>query len=212
MSDVWFTSDLHLGHGFVAKLRGFDSAEEHDAEIMENWARKVHKGDQVWVLGDLAVTSSAARIELLIGRIGTLPGVKHLIPGNHDACHPMHRDSHKYQSLYSRGFESVQPFARRRVNGTEVLLSHFPYEADHTDEARYSQYRLRDEGRWLLHGHVHSEQKISGRQVHVGLDAWRMQPVHLEDVAVMMTDPCGGSGCTCDPPFTTGEQQRCRPE
>lgn len=180
---VWFTSDLHLGHGFVAKLRGFPDVDAHDSAILEGWATSVHKNDQVWVLGDLAVTSSAIRVEQLMGMLRALPGAKHLIVGNHDAGHPMHRDSHKFQRHYLQAFESVQAFARRRINGTEVLLSHFPYEGDHTDEPRHSQYRLRDEGRWLLHGHIHSPQRVAPRQVHVGVDAWDLRPVALETVA-----------------------------
>jgi calcineurin-like phosphoesterase family protein len=31
---VLFTSYLHLGHGFVAKLRGFATVEDHDQAII----------------------------------------------------------------------------------------------------------------------------------------------------------------------------------
>ena len=33
---IFFTSDLHLGHKFVAQLRGFDDVADHDAMIMRN--------------------------------------------------------------------------------------------------------------------------------------------------------------------------------
>jgi len=37
---------------------------------------------------------------------------------------------------------------------------------------------LPDEGQILLHGHTHMvDQRIHGRQLHVGLDAWGMAPV-----------------------------------
>ena len=32
----WFTSDLHLAHPFVAKLRGFEDYREHDRHIIRN--------------------------------------------------------------------------------------------------------------------------------------------------------------------------------
>ena len=46
---------------------------------------------------------------------------------------------------------------------------------------RYTQYRLPNQGRWLLHGHTHNkDQRIHGKQLHVGLDAWGMRPVSLD--------------------------------
>src|SRR5437762_12320090 len=116
---VWFTSDLHFGHRLVAGIRGFDSTDEHDEHLMSEWRKRVKPDDQVWVLGDLACSSPTHALEL----IQWLPGTKHLISGNHDNCHPMHRDSHKWQPKYLAAFASVQPFARRRIDGREILLS-----------------------------------------------------------------------------------------
>lgn len=178
---VWFTSDLHLGHRFVAATRGFDSVSEHDDAIRDGWASVVGKGDDVWVLGDLAVSAP----ESALATIASLPGRKHLIAGNHDRCHPMHRDAHNWQPRYLSAFASVQPFARRKIAGRDVLLSHFPYRSDR-DEVRYLQYRLRDEGEWLLHGHLHSDNSGEGREIHVGVDAWGLAPVDLDTVAVVM--------------------------
>jgi len=118
--------------------------------------------------------------------IAELPGTKHLIAGNHDRCHPMHRDAHNWQRRYLEVFDSVQSFARRRIAGRQVMLSHFPFSGDHTFEDRYTQYRLRDEGAWLLHGHTHSMSKGEGRQIHVGADAWGMAPVSLEVIEKMV--------------------------
>ena len=52
---ILFTSDLHLGHKNVIRLcnRPFASIEEMDAVLIENWNRKVHRNDTVYVLGDL---------------------------------------------------------------------------------------------------------------------------------------------------------------
>jgi len=185
MSGVHFTSDLHLGHQLVAGLRGFQSTDDHDEAIADNWAKVVKEHDTVWVLGDLSCTGSAIRLEQIINRIATWPGVKHLIAGNHDPIHSMHRDAHKWHWLYSRAFASVQTVARRRIAGHSVLLSHFPYGSlDHTEAARYTQYRLPDLGEYLIHGHTHSDQRVQGpRMVHVGVDAWDLTPVDLRLVA-----------------------------
>jgi calcineurin-like phosphoesterase family protein len=176
---AWLCADLHLGHRLVADLRGFsDDVAAHDAAICDNWAKVVSPKDQVWVLGDLAVSNPTAALAL----VGTLPGTKHLITGNHDPVSPIHRDSHKWQRRYLDVFESVQAYAKRRHAGRTVLLSHYPYTTDRGFEARYPQWRLPDLGERLFHGHTHSKEQVtSGREVHVGLDAWSLEPVMLDE-------------------------------
>ncbi len=194
---IWFTSDTHFLHGMVAGLRGFASSEEHDEEIIGQWNRLVRPDDLVWHLGDVGLGNETRVLE----QAARLNGRKQLITGNHDACWPGHRDSRKHQRKWLEVFESVQQFAKIRLDGETVLLSHFPYEGDHTDEDRASQFRLRDEGMWLLHGHTHMKNKQPqhmhffwsasldetgqltgdplprGREIHVGLDAWDLSPV-----------------------------------
>ena len=79
---ILFTSDLHLGHKNILKLcnRPFSSIEEMDAVLIENWNRKVHKNDQVYILGDLMYRNEKLPEEYL----RQLNGKKHLITGNHD--------------------------------------------------------------------------------------------------------------------------------
>lgn len=184
---VWVCSDLHLGHRRVAELRGFDSVDEHDDAIATAWGDVVRDGDQVWVLGDLAGGCPTGALTML----EALPGEKHLVWGNHDQGHPMHRNAHRKAGQYLQIFASASAAARRRIGGREVLLSHFPYaapasEADHTSDVRHTQWRLADEGRWLVHGHTHRhEQRVHGHQIHVGWDAWQ-RLVHLDEIAAMV--------------------------
>jgi calcineurin-like phosphoesterase family protein len=199
MSNVWFTSDLHIGHQLVSGLRGFRlpngeaDTRAHDHAVFGNWANTVGKDDQIWVLGDLTLASTRDKVQNVLRTIATLPGEKHLIVGNHDEAHPLHRRSHTWQRLYMETFESVQTFARRDISiggrrPEPVLLSHFPYEADSREgegegETRYREFRLRDEGYKLIHGHTHSNVKFtSAREVHIGLDAWSLTPVHIDQV------------------------------
>jgi len=172
---IWLTSDTHFRHPMVAEIRGFASMGEHDETLIANWNDYVRPGDTVWHLGDVAMRPG------LWPLVDRLHGTKHLITGNHDAAWPGHRDSHKHQREWLQHFASVQAFARRRIAGHQVLLSHFPYEGDHTGTERHSQYRLRDEGLWLLHGHTHWKhiQVHDRRQLHIGLDAWELHPVAL---------------------------------
>lgn len=187
MTAIWFTSDLHIGHIKVAELRGFTSTAEHDAVLAANWDRTVAPSDQIWVLGDVSGNrgSEPAALEWISQR----PGTKHLIAGNHDACHPLHREAHKAQRDYLRVFASVQQSAVRRIDGLRVLLCHFPYagpDGDHTTVLRYPEYRFPDTGRPLLHGHTHSEIAVRGHQLHVGVDAHHLTPVSLHWVETQL--------------------------
>lgn len=197
MSGVWFTSDLHLGHEFIAKDRGFATVEEHDEAVLQSLRSIPTTGKvkpELWILGDLTSgTGSALAYALpLLRDLVRDDGVEnsrvrklHLIPGNHDPCHPANsRASHRQLPLFGM-FESVQLFARRRIGGERVLLSHFPYRGDHTPVDRYREFRLQDEGAFLLHGHTHSHLVQTGRQIHVGWDAWR-RPVEIGEVAGMI--------------------------
>lgn len=195
---TWFTSDLHFGHPFVASLRGFGTSREdadtdsHDAAIIAKWIARVQPEDKVWVLGDLV--GRHKDLEYALAIIRKLPGTKHLIAGNHDAVSSIHREGWKFQKQFLESFESVQQFGRVRVQGQNILMSHFPYlgsGSDHTDDVRYTQYRLPDEGDILLHGHTHSSQKFhisdnDSLQIHVGVDAWDLAPVHLGTIDKMV--------------------------
>lgn len=181
---IYFTSDLHLCHAKVAEIRGFATTAEHDARIATSWAAVVKPHDQVWVLGDL---TGGGHLDEALALIAALPGEKHLILGNHDQAHPMHRDSHRKMARYFPTFTSVQLHARKSIGGLRVMLSHYPYDGDHTDTDRDTQWRLRDCGTPILHGHTHSEFSLTNStfagtvQVHVGWDAW-FKPVSEAEV------------------------------
>ena len=161
-----FTADLHFGHNFVAGLRGFDSAEEHDEFMIDNINGGTHEDDILWILGDIGIRTD----EETLDKVGRLKGRKMLISGNHDSTHPMHKNAWKYQAKALRVFEYVAPFQRLRLGGEDIMLSHLPYAGDHSDEDRYDQYRLKDEGLPLLCGHVHDAWHKFKHQWNVGVD------------------------------------------
>lgn len=187
MTDVWFTSDLHFGHRYVAELRGFPTPEDHDHHLIQAFNARVKPSDIVWILGDLSSGGSAATRHAL-DKLAYMNGHKRLIAGNHDPIHPMNRDAHKWANEFAREFEYVSPFARVSINGTRVMLSHFPYTADRKEQ-RYGQYRLRDEGMPLIHGHLHvSSQVTSPREIHVGVDAWGLAPVRADEIEALLNE------------------------
>lgn len=188
--NTWFTSDLHIGHKLVAEIRGFSTTADHDNTLARNWDDVVSAEDIVWVLGDISAGGSAGQ-QTALRWIAERPGVKHLVSGNHDGCHPHRRDAHKWVNKYGGAFQSVAAAARRRIDGQEVLLSHFPFTGDHTEVQRYDQWRLHDLGTAVLHGHTHQEHKVTfsalgTAQIHVGVDSWEYTPVNLDQLAQLL--------------------------
>lgn len=176
MGRRWFTSDQHFSHESVATLRGFADAAEQTAVLTENWRRQVRDDDIVYMLGDVTGIASGFALDAMLAFIADLPGRKHLIAGNHDAVSSVHRSGWRHQLRYLNVFESVRDFGRIRIDGQDVLMSHYPYpgpDDDHTDRSRYREYRLSNWGLPLLHGHTHrADQRLHGNQIHVGVDAW----------------------------------------
>lgn len=175
---VWFTSDTHFCHQKVAGTRGFEHTSDHDRAIVTRWNAFVRPDDIVWLLGDVGIAKSDGDILYWVSKLN---GRKQLITGNHDSVHPGNRNARKHQRQWLEVFESVQPFAKASVCGNDFLMSHFPYEGDRPDRAeRGNQWRLRDEGMPLLHGHLHCQERLMSNNrkiVHVGLDAWDLKPV-----------------------------------
>ena len=207
MSAIFYTSDLHIGHRLVAHERAervgvilpavYRTPEEtdqaiiewHDATLAKNWDKVVSPDDTVVVVGDISAGSGGScrnALEWLSQRNGR----KRLVSGNHDPVHGMHRDAFKHQERFREVFVSVNEMARIRVEGVSFMISHFPYDGDHSEQDRFSEYRLRDEGTPVIHGHTHSTEKVSVSrrgtpQIHVGVDAWALTPIPQAEVVAL---------------------------
>lgn len=154
--------------------------------MIETWNIYIRPDDFVWHLGDVFLGDETRGL----ATVARLNGHKQLITGNHDKVWPGHVDARKHQRAWLEVFESVQAFAKIKIGPKPgVVLSHFPWygAGDHMVEERHSEFRLHDtEGRWLIHGHTHSEDRLDGeRSIHVGFDAWGT-PVKLETIREMM--------------------------
>ncbi|AOE44163.1 MRE11 double-strand break repair endo/exonuclease [Gordonia phage Cucurbita] len=171
---IYFTADLHLGHkkpqlGRIHLVRQEWQNRPVDGMrpeyvMMQNFRSTLTKRDQLWILGDLSAGGSQAQRDALatLAQLRTDTGAEfHLIPGNHDGCHPQFRTAKKWWPEYLEVFDTIMPFAARKIAGHNVCLSHYPYYGDHTEEDRHPQWRLRDTGRWLLHGHTHQSSPLT---------------------------------------------------
>lgn len=187
----WYTADLHLGHGKVAEHRGFDNVGEHDELILHNLNDICQPGRRIWILGDVTSGKDEDKAWEKLAQISQNKWCSfHLISGNHDSSHPMHRNSHR--NRLATPFETIDSMGTFRHNRAKVMLSHFPYAGDRGED-RYPEYRLRDTGAPIIHGHTHSTEKVSRSsqgtlQICVSLDAWGMKPARKEDLTKIINE------------------------
>jgi calcineurin-like phosphoesterase family protein len=187
MSKIWFTSDFHINHFNVIRYcnRPFNSVEQMNETIINNFNEVVRPEDTVYFLGDFSLSIKAVQQHL-----PRLMGEKILVTGNHDLAHPhFKKKALKYIELYKEyGFAEIHTTYELSEN---ITLSHFPYLSDNTDE-RYPQWRLiedfTNENRWLFCGHVHEKWRVKNRQINVGVDVWDFRPVQLETLLEITGD------------------------
>jgi calcineurin-like phosphoesterase family protein len=193
---TFFTSDPHFDHNNVIKYceRPFRDVGEMNRELIYRHNQKVGPEDRVFHLGDFSLNKRAPGLYL-----PQMNGTHYLIAGNHDWVHPLcykkekHRD--KFRQIYfDAGFTTIElqelfVCAGEGNNlGPELVLHHMPYlNADSAQfDDRYAEWRPKDEGRWLLHGHVHQKWKVRGRMINVGVDVWDYAPVSLQEILAIV--------------------------
>lgn len=54
---IYFTADLHFKHDNIIKHcnRPFQSVEEMDNQLLDNWNKTVKSNDEIYILGDLTI-------------------------------------------------------------------------------------------------------------------------------------------------------------
>ncbi|HYD69769.1 metallophosphoesterase [Azospirillum sp.] len=158
---VYFTSDTHFGHaGALSRFRRpFPSVAAMDEAMEAAWNATVGPDDEVWFLGDFALRLKPDAAGALLERLN---GTKHLVAGNNDGP----------PTLKLPGWASVQHYAEIVVDGTLLVLCHYPFR---TWNGMYK-------GALNLHGHSHGQLKGMTRQVDVGVDVWGFRPVTLAEL------------------------------
>lgn len=173
----WYTSDTHFWHRNIIDLcnRPFTDLPEMHEAIINNWNSCVKPQDEVFIIGDMFFCG-AVKIKAIMTRLN---GKKHLIRGNHDWRNiKPHR--------LDLGFDSIVEGMTLEIDNKPVVLSHFPYLGDHTEADRYMNFRPKDGGHWLIHGHVHNGWKIRDRMINVGVDQWNFTPISEDNIIEIM--------------------------
>ena len=194
---TFLVADTHFSHTRAIELCGrpFLSVGEMDEALIRNWNSVVGPDDTVYHLGDCCMGQLADSLPIL----NRLNGRKLLVLGNHDR--PSQAYHHKTPEARAKWFARYQEyfpvmFEELRLdlgpNGETVIFNHMPYAdptfVDHAYEGRHAQFQPINEGRWLIHGHVHGAWKTKGKQINVGVDVWGYAPVDLDVVINMMKE------------------------
>lgn len=137
MGKIFYISDLHFGHANIIRFdkRPFNSVNEMDEVLINNWNKVVTNEDTVMILGDFCWRLEEEWIKIL----DRLNGNKQLIRGNHDL-------KSMSKELKSK-FQDVKDYKEIKDNGRRVLLSHYPnpfYRGDYNPDIV------------CLYGHVHT--------------------------------------------------------
>lgn len=163
-----------------------------NAAMVDNWNHVVGPDDTVYHLGDVAL----GPWEDWENWLPQLNGHKVLVVGNHEKIFPGENKAariERFRPEYERYFDEIHDNIRgfELEGGPVVNLSHFPYEADHMEKARFMDYRLEDRGTVLIHGHTHLDEIVSYSaantlQIHVGQDAWNYTPVSEDQIVTLI--------------------------
>ncbi|OYU81772.1 MAG: phosphoesterase [Flavobacterium sp. BFFFF1] len=173
MSKIFFTSDQHFGHANIIKLtnRPFANAEEMDRELIRRWNERVAPEDEVYHLGDFALSTTEALTDVL----NQLNGTIYLIKGNHD----------KTALALPKRFKWIKDYHEVTIkdpdafNGSRlIILFHYAMRIWRND--------FRES--WHLYGHTHGtlpdkEHKLA---IDVGVDCHDFYPISYDEVKAIM--------------------------
>lgn len=188
----YYTSDLHLFHPGLAKIRGFKMEERMDLFSF------LKPEDELYILGDVGYGYKTAETVKEVTRLlGKVRCRKHLIVGNHDAGYL--EDRH-----FRKAFVSIKEHMLLHDEGHDLYLSHYPL-------VEWDGYY---KGRWLFYGHLHEKptrgpgllMDLVPTAVNVGIDflgrpmtaeeiiakrrkEWRMPDIRLADAVFPKIDP-----------------------
>ena len=167
---IFFTADLHFGHANIMKHcnRPFESVDDMDATLIQNWNDTITQKDEVYILGDFTMKPASDAH----GYLTRLNGQKYFIQGNHD------RFLRNYEH-HKTDFEWIKDYHVLRVDGYRIVLFHYPI-------LEWDQFYR---NAIHLYGHVHNSEKsgerlaaLTGPAFNVGVDVNEFRPVSLDEI------------------------------
>ena len=160
---TWFISDTHFSHTNIIRYTGrpFQSIDEMNECLIDNWNALIAPEDSVFFLGDFDLGNT----DFLAGLCKRLQGNKTCIRGNHDGS-PM-----KMQKI---GFMIVLESTFVKIGRHKVELIHVP------SFPALSHFQL--------HGHVHEKRsnKLIGTQLNLSVEVWGYKPVSEKTIVALL--------------------------
>lgn len=146
---IFYISDTHFRHTNVLKFdnRPFDTIEQMEEQIINNWNNTVNKGDRVYILGDFCWSRET---QVWKNLLNTLNGAKHLIMGNHDAK--------RLPSEVKALFQDIKEYKEIKDGDREVIMCHYPI---------LFYKRGMDINKYMLYGHVHKTNEYNVLQEYI---------------------------------------------
>jgi calcineurin-like phosphoesterase family protein len=188
MPTIFFTSDHHFGHANILRHcnRPFGSVEEMNEELIRRWNERVLPGDEVYHLGDFALTTGPELATIL----DRLNGTKYLIVGNHEGAALSNKKKFKWVKEYH---ELKVPDADCANGVQRLVLFHYAMRVWRGD------YR----STWHLYGHSHGNlpDNPDALSFDVGVDCHNFYPLAYAEVKAIMQQK------TWQPPFGLREEQ-----
>lgn len=176
--NIYLISDTHFGHDreFIYNPRGFNSVEEMNETIIENWNKTVNQDDIVYHLGDLFNSDNTDFINNIIDRLNCKS--ISLIKGNHDTM--MRLDIYRKIDKIKEIKTADEIYYRDRY----FYLSHYPtLTADLTSDPKHCVYNL--------HGHIHTKKKFYEDRPYmynVSCDSQNCIPISLDKIMEEIDD------------------------
>lgn len=159
---IFFTADTHFGHEKAIKyhsdnkkIRPWDTVDDQDTALINNWNSLVSANDLVYHIGDVYDTTVESK-----GWVDKLNGKKILIKGNIDTD-----DNSEYLNYFNEVYNN---FHVVDLNGQRILLSH-----NYTTINNLNKYNCT----LNIHGHLHADCVQDPRYFCVSLERTNFYPI-----------------------------------
>lgn len=154
---------------FIYKPRGFNSINEMNDMLIENWNKTVGKDDDIYVLGDFFLGTDYDYIDEVLNKLN---GRIHLIVGNHDTPSKI-----TWYTSWNNIVEMADAL-RLKYKKREYFLCHYPVLTASLEQ---------DPKRAVINlfGHTHSKEKFyedSPFMYNVSVDANDNTPVSIDEI------------------------------
>lgn len=169
MAEIWFISDTHFNHeNMITKFkledgspsRPFESVQQMNEIMIQNWNARIKPQDHVWHLGDVVMGLREESNKIL----SRLNGKKRMLLGNHDQIKG--NDLIKY-------FEKVELW--RIFKDENFICTHVPL---HRDTFRKVSFNV--------HGHTHHNSIDDPAYINICVEKTNYAPVHMDEILDMI--------------------------